>query len=48
MAIEENEGRRVMRDGDGEHRPLSEGVWEEENPAHAPPRRVSVESSHAT
>jgi hypothetical protein len=40
--IEEHEGGRVMRDE--ECRPLSEGVREEENPTHAPPRRVSVES----
>ena len=40
--IEEHEGGRAM--GDEEHRPLSEGVRKEENPTHAPPRRVSVES----
>jgi hypothetical protein len=45
--IEEHEGGRTMRDG--ECRPLSEGA-REENPTrtHTPPRRVSVESGHAT
>jgi hypothetical protein len=40
--IEEHEGGRVMRDE--EHRPLSEGAREEENPTHTPPRHVSVGS----
>jgi hypothetical protein len=40
--IVEHERGRTMRDE--EYRPLSEGVREEENPTHTPPRRVSVES----
>ena len=40
--IVEHERGRAMRDE--EYRPLSEGAREEENPTHAPPRRVSVES----
>jgi hypothetical protein len=44
--IEGHEGGRVMREE--EHRPLSKGVREEENPTHTPPRRVSVECRHVT
>ena len=33
---------------EGEYRPLSEGNREERNPIHAPPRRKSAGSWHAT